>query len=53
MRVPSFVRAAGVLVIGLVVTIPTPATALRLTCCDGDPNTVVRRQEFPAEPRSF
>jgi hypothetical protein len=50
MRVPSFVRAAGVLALGFVVTTPTSATALRLTCRDGDSNTVVSPRGLGGQP---
>ncbi len=41
MRMPSFVRTVGFASGLLVFTLPTPATALRLTCRDGNPNTAV------------
>ena len=50
MRVPSFVRAAGVLALGFAVTTPTSAAALRLTCRDGDPNIVVSPRGLGAPP---
>lgn len=51
MRVQSFVRAAGVLALGLiVVNVPAPAMALRLTCRDGDPNTVVSPRSLGGTP---
>ena len=50
MRMPSFVRAVG-FTFGLVVfTTATPATAVRLTCRDGDPNTVVSPRGFGGQP---
>ena len=50
-RMPSFVRTVGVLALGLVVfTTPTPVTALRLICRDGDPNTVASPRGFGEQP---
>jgi hypothetical protein len=51
MRLPSFAYATGALVLGLASLInPTPATALRLTCRDGDPNTVVSPRGLGGQP---
>lgn len=51
MTVLSFARAAALLAVGIViVTTPAPARALRLTCRDGDPSTVVSPRGLGGTP---